>query len=37
MEQNPSQEANYPAASQEIPCLLLNPNVHFRFHKYDPF
>jgi len=36
MEQNPSWEANWFSASQEIPCILWNPNVHYRIHKCPP-
>jgi hypothetical protein len=32
-EQSPSWEANWFSASQEIPCLLCNPKVHYRSHK----
>jgi len=28
MEQSPSSEANMPSASQEIPCILRNSEVH---------
>jgi len=31
--QNPSSEANWFAASQEIPRIWRNPNVHYRTHK----
>jgi hypothetical protein len=33
MEQSPSWEPNWFAASQEIPCFLWNPKVHHRTHK----
>ena len=36
MEQSPSSEANRSWASQEIPCILCNPNVHYRIHKCPP-
>jgi len=36
MEQNPSWEANWSAASQEIPRILWNPKVHHRTHKRTP-
>ena len=36
MEQSPSWEANWFAASQEIPCILWNPKVHYRIHKCLP-
>ena len=36
MEQSPSWEANRFSASQEIPSILWNPNVHYRIQKYSP-
>ena len=36
MVQSPSWEANWFAASQEIPCISLNPKVHYRTHKRPP-
>ena len=36
MAQSPSWEANWFAASQEIPCISWNPKVHYRTHKRPP-
>jgi hypothetical protein len=36
MERSPSWEANWFSASQEIPRVLWNPKIHYRFHKYPP-
>jgi len=36
MVQSPSWEANWFAASQEIPRILRNPKVHYRTHKRPP-
>jgi len=36
MVQSPSWEANWFAASQEIPCISRNPKVHCRTHKRPP-
>ena len=34
MEQHSSWEANWFSGSQEIPCILWNPKVHHRTHKW---
>ena len=36
MVQSPSSEANWFAASQEIPSISRNPKVHYRTHKRPP-
>jgi hypothetical protein len=36
MEQRPSWEANRSVAIQEIPCILLNPEVHYCIYKNPP-
>jgi len=36
MVQSPSWAANWFAASQVIPCISLNPKVHYRTHKRTP-
>ena len=36
MEQSPSWEAISSSATQEIPRILSNPSVHYRFHNSPP-
>ena len=36
MVQSPSREANWFAASQEIPRISRNPKVHYHTHKHPP-
>ena len=34
MKESPSGEANRFSASQEIPCIVWKPKVHYRIYKY---
>jgi len=36
MVQSPSSEANWFAASQEVPHISRNPKVHYHTHKHPP-
>jgi hypothetical protein len=36
MEQSPFWEANRFSTSQDIPCILWSPKVHYRIHKCQP-
>jgi hypothetical protein len=36
MEQSPSWKANRFSASQEIPSIVWNPNVHYHIHEWPP-